>query len=272
MLNLVINQKTSMQIKSAEEATAHAYLFVGKKGLGKTLSAKLFAEKIIGPGASKGDKDRWSYFVEPLDGKKISIKQIREVSNYCSKTSPTSIDNKVVIIDRAENMSLEAFNSLLSLLEEPPVKTVIILVAHSKYNIPKTVLSRLHTINFYPPSNEQLNELILSQGLSQDVVEFAEMLPARLFEMSGRGDEIKNLINRIEDFARGSITERLMIVSTLTEKMEVKNFLDYMGTFLQSRCEIDGWFKKSQSLILAQVHLYNNGNTKLVMENLAMEF
>jgi DNA polymerase III delta prime subunit len=272
MNELVINSKTLSQIKTAENYTSHAYIFVGKEGLGKTLSARLFAEKIIGSHSSVGDRQRWIMLVDPIDGKKISIEQMRKVRKYCNNSTPENIANKVVIIDRAENMGVDAYNCLLTLLEEPPPKTVIILVSHNKYSIPKTVLSRLQTINFYPPNMNQLSELINESGLSSELVEFSAKLPAKIVAFTNRKEEIERLIKNANDFLGGGTKDRLMLISTISDKIEAKEFMDFIGASLQSRVADKDWIRKSEGLILAQSHLYNNGNTKLVMENLALEF
>ena len=272
MNDLIINPKTRKLLDVAKKSTAHSYLFVGKEGLGKTLSAVEFAQNIMGEKATKGDKKRWLMFVEPVEGKKLSIEQIRAVRAYCNKTASGNIENKSVVIDEADNMSLDAYNSLLTLLEEPPAKTVIILVAHSKMGIPKTILSRLQVINFYPPNVSQISSMIEKSGLSEDIANSVRLLPAKLISYSERKDELMDYYKNAESFIEGGLVERLMIVSTLKDKKDTGELMAFMAAILQSQPNIEDWTSKSENLILAQSHLYNNGNAKLVMENLAQEF
>ena len=272
MNDLIINPKTRNRLEVARKSTAHSYLFLGKEGLGKTLSAVEFARNIMGEKATEGDNKRWMMFVEPIEGKKLSIEQMRAVRAYCNKTANSDIENKSVIIDEADNMSLEAYNSLLTLLEEPPAKTVIILVAHSKVGIPKTILSRIQVVNFYPPNASQISELVEKSGLPEDIVNSVGMLPAKLTSYSERISDLVEVHRNAKNFIAGGLIERLMIISTLKDKKDTGELMAFMAAILQSQPNIEGWSGKSEGLILAQAHLYNNGNAKLVMENLAQEF
>lgn len=272
MDNLVINLKTHSLIKAALKSPSHAYLFVGKKGLGKMSVAMLFAKSIMGDSLNSADFSRWLRLVEPIDDKKISIAQVKSARDFCNITTAESIKNKVVIINEAEHLSIEASNCLLSILEEPPVNTIFILVAHSRLLIPKTILSRTQTINFYPPSREQMQRLAEKYKIPLRIQELANFSPAKLIDLSNDVEEINNLYEMADAFIQGGLNERLMIISTLHEKYEAANLIDTIAIILQSDINRSDWRHDAESLILAQSHLYNNGNAKLVMENLALEF
>ena len=210
--------------------------------------------------------------VGSIDGKKLSIEQMRSIREFCNKTASGEIDNKIVLIDDADNMSIEAYNSLLTLLEEPPAKTVIILIAHSKMSIPKTILSRVQTVNFYPPSSNQLEEIIKKSGLDKNIPSYILSTPAKIHSYSSREDELNNLYNNANEFITGDLTKRLMIISFIKEKTDAADFMSIMASIMENVANTEDWSNRSESLILAQSHLYNNGNAKLVLENLAQEF
>jgi DNA polymerase III delta prime subunit len=272
MDNLVINPKTRSLIMAALKSPAHAYLFVGKKGLGKTSTAMLFAKSVMGDSLNSADRERWLRVVEPIENKKISIAQIKSAREFCNLTAGERVQNKVVIIDEAELLSTEASNCLLSILEEPPANTVFILISHSKLSIPKTILSRTQIINFYLPNKEQMHELAEKYDIPSSAQELPIFSPAKLISLSTDSEEINRLYERANGFIEGGLNERLMIISTLHEKHETANLIDAIAIILQSDNSQLDWRHDAESLILAQSHLYNNGNARLVMENLALEF
>ncbi len=272
MGDLIINVKTSSQIDLAKKSTSHAYLFAGKDGLGKTTVARHFAESILGEEVNTGDKERWILFVEPKDSKKLSIDQMKSVREFCNRSVAGNLKNKVVIIDKAERMSMEAYNSLLTILEEPPQKTVIVLVTSSKLSIPKTILSRLAQINFYPPNNNQLVELIDKNNIPNELGSYVSTMPAKIESFSSKKDEMLSTFNQAKTFIEGGLKDRLMIISTLKDKNDTNDLLLMISHIVQLNHTLDRWLQRSESLILAQSHLYNNGNYKLVMENMALEF
>lgn len=271
MNELVISKKTLNLLDSAYKKISHAYLFIGKDGLGKTSAAIRFAEKVIAKNPSEGDKSRWIFIVKPIDGKKLSLAQMKQVKEFCNHTSGSGLDNKVVIIDEAQNMSIEAYNSLLTLIEEPPAKTVIIMVSNYSSAIPKTILSRVQQIRFYPPSMQEISTLMIGNGIEAEYQDYIASKPARIKMLSEDLQVIQSLFDKSEKFINGSLQERLMIISTIRDKTEAKEFLDIMAYLLESKYFFSHT-EESEGLILAQSHLYNNGNYKLVIERIALEF
>ena len=246
MDNLVINPKTRSLIMAALKSPTHAYLFVGKKGLGKTSTAMLFAKSVMGDSLNSADLERWLKVVEPIENKKISIAQIKSAREFCNLTAGERVQNKVVIIDEAELLSIEASNCLLSILEEPPANTIFILVAHSKLSIPKTILSRTQMINFYLPSKEQMHELAEKYDIPSKLQELPIFSPAKLVALSADSEEINRLYEKANGFIEGGLNERLMIISTLYEKHETVNLIGAMAIILQSSNSQSGWCRDAE--------------------------
>ena len=138
---------------------AHAYLFCGPRGTGKTSSAKVFAKALNcqqGPTVSPcnqcenclGINQSTSMDVLEIDAaSNRGIDEIRDLRDKV-KFSPTEGKFKVYIIDEVHMLTTEAFNALLKTLEEPPQHVVFILATTEPHKIPMTILSRCQRFDF----------------------------------------------------------------------------------------------------------------------------
>ncbi|MCK5285987.1 MAG: DNA polymerase III subunit gamma/tau [Candidatus Pacebacteria bacterium] len=133
------------------ENIAHAYLFSGTRGTGKTSVARLLAQEIK---CSVNDLNE----IDAASNRGIDdIRELREAVKVLPFESPY----KVYIIDEVHMLTKEAFNALLKTLEEPPKHVVFILATTEIEKIPDTILSRCQTFTFKKPSLEILKKAIL---------------------------------------------------------------------------------------------------------------
>lgn len=130
---------------------AHAYLFYGSRGTGKTTVARIFAREL---GVSVND----IYEIDAASNRGIDdIRQLREAVNVF----PLESAYKVYIIDEVHMLTKEAFNALLKTLEEPPRHVIFILATTELEKLPETIVSRCQTFTFKKPSHEILKKLVL---------------------------------------------------------------------------------------------------------------
>jgi len=168
-------QLKMLDLHVRREALSHAYLFSGMARVGKMAIARAFAKSILckrrgtGTLASCGTCSDCTLFdsgahtdVFSLDAPKIGIADVRFLKERALKTS-YHITHKIFIIKDISHMSLEAANSFLKLLEEPPGKSVFILIASNQEYVLPTIVSRVWHIKFWPTS-----EKLLRDGLLQD--------------------------------------------------------------------------------------------------------
>lgn len=138
---------------------AHAYLFSGSRGTGKTSCAKIFARAVNCLNPKDGSpcnecsscrailEERTMDVIEmdAASNRRIDdIRELRETVIY----PPTQVKYKVYIIDEAHMITKEAFNALLKIMEEPPAHLIFILATTEPDKIPQTILSRLQRFEF----------------------------------------------------------------------------------------------------------------------------
>ena len=138
---------------------SHSYIFSGIKGVGKYTFAKDFAKCIL------EDSMMQDYYELGPDGKSIKVAQIRELQNVIN-IKPTFSKKSVYIIDDADLMTIEAQNSLLKTLEEPPEYAVIILIVHNERSILSKVKSRCVNIKFNKLSDKDIKKYFLKNDLN----------------------------------------------------------------------------------------------------------
>jgi DNA polymerase-3 subunit gamma/tau len=149
------------------ERTAHAYLFVGPRGVGKTSAARIFATALNCPEAVDGEPcGECDVCREIAIGRSLDVIEIDGASNNGVddirtlrenvKIAPASLRYKVYIIDEVHMLSTGAFNAFLKTLEEPPDHVKFIMATTEAQKIPATVLSRCQRFDFRRLTSRQI--------------------------------------------------------------------------------------------------------------------
>lgn len=129
---------------------AHAYLFSGSRGTGKTSVARILAKDL-----KTADED--VYEIDAASNR--GIDDIRELREHVS-VLPFSSPFKVYIIDEVHMLSKDAWNALLKTLEEPPKHVIFILATTELEKVPDTIISRCQTFSFRKPSREVIRKQV----------------------------------------------------------------------------------------------------------------
>jgi len=181
----------------------HALLFSGPAGLGKNAFAMELARSLLcaqpsPTGEACGACKNCYLFaagthpdlfaIAPLEeGKAILIDQIRSLGEFLALRPHTAM-RKVVVLAPAEVMNLHASNSLLKLLEEPPLGSYFILVCKQAARLAPTILSRCVRVEFCPPARQEGLAWVKSQALGVDqpdlLLDLADRAPLRALALA----------------------------------------------------------------------------------------
>lgn len=133
-----------------EGNVAHAYLFAGSRGTGKTSVARIFARAL-------GTTEKDLYEIDAASHTGVDdVRELREGAAVLPFESPL----KVYIIDEAHMLSKSAFNALLKTLEEPPKHVLFVLATTELEKLPETIVSRCQTFVFKKPPREALKDMV----------------------------------------------------------------------------------------------------------------
>ncbi len=172
---------------------AHAYLFTGSRGTGKTTCAKILAKAVNCLHPKDGDPCGECEICRGIDDGSVmdiveidaasnngvdSIRTLREEANF----TPAAAKYRVYIIDEVHMLSVGAFNALLKILEEPPAHVIFILATTEVHKLPATILSRCQRFDFHRiPPNEIAARLSYVAGRENASIDpQAALLIARL--------------------------------------------------------------------------------------------
>jgi DNA polymerase-3 subunit gamma/tau len=197
---------------------AHAYLFSGLRGVGKTTVARLLAKAL---NCDKGPTPNPCGECVPCNdialGSSLDVLEMDAASNRgiddvrelreVARVLPVRDRYRVFIVDEAHQLTKDAFGALLKILEEPPPHVVFILASTEKEKFPATILSRCLQVDFRPIPGElvarRLVEIAEKEGFG--LSSGAAQLVARATEGSLR--DALSLLDRVRAFADGGVDE-----------------------------------------------------------------
>ena len=242
----VVGQKAlTMTLKNAilSHKLAHAYLFCGPRGVGKTTCARIFAKTIncMSP-ASNGEacnecescrafNEQRSYNIHELDAaSNNSIDDIRSLIEQV-RIPPQIGKYKVYIIDEVHMLSAAAFNAFLKTLEEPPQHAIFILATTEKYKILPTILSRCQIYDFSRISIHDIVEHLQYVARQEGIEAEPEALNIIAQKADGGMRDALSIFDQTASFTGGNIQYKSVI--------ENLNVLDYEYYFRLTDCLLE---------------------------------
>lgn len=230
----VVGQKaltTTLKNAIASQKLAHAYLFCGPRGVGKTTCARIFAKTIncLHPTADgeacnecescRAFIEQRSYNIHELDAaSNNSVEDIRSLIDQV-RIPPQIGKYKVYIIDEVHMLSQAAFNAFLKTLEEPPHHAIFILATTEKHKILPTILSRCQIYDFNRISINDTVEHLENVAKKENIEAELEALNVIAQKADGGMRDALSIFDQVVSFTNGHITYKSVI--------ENLNVLDY---------------------------------------------
>lgn len=214
---------TTLKNAIATQKLAHAYLFCGPRGVGKTTCARIFAKTINcmtptadGEACNQCEScvafnEQRSYNIHELDAaSNNSVDDIRQLVEQV-RIPPQVGKYKVYIIDEVHMLSTSAFNAFLKTLEEPPHHAVFILATTEKHKILPTILSRCQIYDFNRISVEDTVNHLMYVAAKEGIAAEPEALNVIAMKADGGMRDALSIFDQVVSFTGGHITYKSVI-------------------------------------------------------------
>lgn len=251
-----------------QDSISHAYLFSGKKGIGKCLIAKEFARSILNVDKLESSPD-FKYISKKEDKKDIIIEQIRKELIDDVYQAPVASNKKVYIIDDAECLNIASQNALLKTLEEPPKYVVVILVSSNVSAFLTTIMSRVNHLSFNGVDDNVLKVYLKNNyniDLPDNVIRYVDGSIGQAITIVNDNvlEKFENVDKIFKYIKNKDVINAMLVASTI--KLNEYQLLDYLEYLLYT----DLCYSSIKYVEKAKIRLKYNGNYDIVIDNMIL--
>jgi DNA polymerase-3 subunit gamma/tau len=197
---------------------AHAYLFVGPRGTGKTSTARIFAKALNCTGGPKADFDVNDPACQAIaDGSHLDVIEIDGASNNSvdnirdlretAQYAPAQGKFKIYIIDEVHMLSVQAFNALLKTLEEPPAHVKFVFATTEPQKVLATIVSRCQRFDLRPIPPALIVERLKKISAAEKIKITDEALASIARLADGGMRDAQSILDQMISFCGGEISE-----------------------------------------------------------------
>lgn len=227
-LSEVVGQKhitDVLDLALKQEKIAHAYLFTGPRGVGKTSIARILAHEINNLPYS--EESEHPDIIEIDAASNNSVEDIRDLREKI-QTAPFSAKFRIYIIDEVHMLSKSAFNALLKTLEEPPKHTIFILATTDSHKLPATIISRTQQFVFHFIDKKDICEHLAFIAKNEGVKISPEALEIIAEKGGGSFRDSISLLDQISSVGRDEeiSAEKIEQILGLAPKKQILGFIE----------------------------------------------
>jgi DNA polymerase-3 subunit delta' len=284
--DLLINKSTREQLGQFVQQPTHTLALVGAGGIGKKTLAVELAASILHISSEKFQAYPYLRVYSPVNNT-ISVETAREIIGFTKlKTSGKQAIRRVIIIEDAQALTIEAQNALLKTLEEPPKDTLFILTITSAAEVLPTILSRTQIIHIPMPAKDMTTEYFQNKGFAdKDITLYHFMsgglpglMSALLTESSDHS--LVAAIQQVKEILQSDSFQRLAKIDSLVKDKNAPQLVQVLSQVSRSALYAEAAKESSNQAVLkkwttiltasekAKLQLSKNGQPKLVVTNL----
>ena len=286
-MDLLLHPDTKKHLDEFLTKSTQSIIIEGHEGVGKTALANYLSSKLLYISEDNLASYPYYLFLQPTDNT-ISIDNIRSCTQFIRlKTLGKNNIRRVLLIENAQNMTIEAQNAFLKLFEEPPEDTVIILTVTNTQKLLPTIQSRAQTINVKIPTFLDTKEYFSKLNYNDEAILKAQNISeGRVGLMAAilkdnTEHPLLNKINEAKDILKDGFFDRMKRVDVLSkQKSEIPSLLQALALVCKAAMHqssdndntpgVKRWLHSLKTIAKAENMLPHNPNMKLLLSDLLL--